>query len=126
MPPLCIALLGSPWFGGSLSHAPRAVLCSVLYVYVAGKKVPRFLLPPHHPLHIPPHVVAYSLLRKGAEAYRKVDLDDGITTCPNCKAAVVRAPTTATTNAGGSGVGASRGTDDDDEHTTGESSDSDE
>jgi hypothetical protein len=31
--------------------------------------VPRYLLPPYHPEHIPPHIVAYELLRR--EACRK-------------------------------------------------------
>jgi len=35
----------------------------------SGLDVPRYLLPPHHPQHIPPHIVAYELLRR--EAARK-------------------------------------------------------
>jgi hypothetical protein len=35
----------------------------------AGMDVPRYLLPPHHHQHIPPHIVAYELLRR--EAARK-------------------------------------------------------
>jgi hypothetical protein len=31
-----------------------------------GLEVPRYLLPPHHPQHIPPHIVAYELLRRNA------------------------------------------------------------
>jgi hypothetical protein len=31
-----------------------------------GLEVPRYLLPPHHPQHIPPHIVAYELLRRQA------------------------------------------------------------
>ena len=30
----------------------------------SGKGVPRYLLPPHHDKHIPPHIVAYDLVRR--------------------------------------------------------------
>lgn len=59
----------------------------------AGKKVPRFLLPPDHAQHIPPHIVAYSLLRKGNSAYRKVDLDDGYRVCSACKNVALQSET---------------------------------
>jgi len=29
-----------------------------------GRPVPRYLLPPYHPKHIPPHIVAWEMLRR--------------------------------------------------------------
>jgi len=41
---------------------PQAIVESLVK---AEKPVPRFLLPPYHPMHIPPHVVATSLIYRG-------------------------------------------------------------
>merc|ERR1712080_770782 len=37
----------------------------VAHLISLGRPVPRYLLPPFHPLHIPPHLVAFELLRRG-------------------------------------------------------------
>ena len=31
---------------------------------VTGNPVPRYLLPPSHPKHVPPHVVAFDMIRQ--------------------------------------------------------------
>merc|ERR1719343_1986328 len=34
----------------------------VAHLVATGQEVPRFLLPPKHGMHVPPHIVAYSLM----------------------------------------------------------------
>lgn len=36
----------------------------VQHLMRAGEPVPRYLLPPHHPKHIPPHIVAYEMIKR--------------------------------------------------------------
>jgi hypothetical protein len=36
----------------------------VRYLVQNGQPVPRYLLPPYHPKHIPPHIVAFELIRR--------------------------------------------------------------
>ena len=42
----------------------RPTVASETVTACAGRAVPRYLLPPSDPLHVPPHVVAFEMLRK--------------------------------------------------------------
>lgn len=45
------------------------------HLVAEGKEVPRFLLPPSHSMHVPPHILAYSLMSSMAEEAQKAEAD---------------------------------------------------
>lgn len=51
---------GYNWRSGAPFPSPDQI---VSFLVEQNKRVPRYLLPPSHPKHIPPHVVAYDLLQ---------------------------------------------------------------
>jgi hypothetical protein len=56
--------------GKSGLPAPATI---VRHLVQNGQPVPRYLLPPYHPQHIPPHIVAYELIRREETRKNRAD-----------------------------------------------------